>query len=207
MKPWGLFYPFILPDVGECPNPTVDHALVQAAREFCARTSVWREWCDPFTAPGSQQRFDFDLPTQSELVAAKRCTINGKDIRVLGSSHLPPGWSRGSSVLREAALIHIDLDEYFLYPMPSTGDEVEIETAVKPTLNAAGVGDVVYEEFAETVAKGALYRLLSSPGKTYTNVGAAAMARAAFELGVSSAANKSFRTTAMSDRKVRKAVL
>ena len=207
MKTWDQFWPFVLPEVIGCPNPTVNFALAQAAREFCQRTSAWREWSDTFTATGLVQRFDFDLPSQTELVAAKRCSVNGEDVQVLGSLNLPPDWSQTGTTFCGEALIHISMAEYMLYPLPTAGDVVAIEVAVKPTLAATGVGDDVYTKYAETVAKGALYRLLSSTRKPWTDLASAVIARTAFEAGVHQAANEGFRQIAFKDRKVKAAPL
>ena len=207
MKAWELFHPFVVPDVMGCPNPLVDHALRQAAREFCQRSSVWREWADSFTATGLLQRFDFDLPGQAELVAATRATVAGKGIQVLGSHFLPADWQLTDTTFTSDALIHISMTEYMLYPMPSAGEVVSIEMALKPSLTASGVGDDVYNKWAEVVSKGALYRLLSSPGKPYTDLQAAALSKSVFESGVHAAANDQWRQTAANGRRVKKAAL
>ena len=203
MKAWESFYPFILPDVMGCPYPMVDHALTQAAREFCQRTSAWVEWMD-MVAPGNTQRFDFDLPAQTDLVAARRATVDGVDINVLGNRNLPPNWDRTGATFEPDALIHISLTEFMLFPTPDAGITVTIEMAVKPTLTAKGIADDVFSRYVEPISKGALFRLQSSPGKPYSNNTIALLSRSEFERGIQLAANEPFRQSTFSDRKVRK---
>lgn len=203
MKTLDQFYPYILPEVMGCPNPVVDFAILNTCREVCSRTAAWCEWAASFVATGLTQRHSFVLPATSELVAVRRATVNGIDIDVLGSNKLPDDWENTGTSNPNPALIHISMTEYMLYPMPSAGDVVRIEMRLKPTLAAVSVGDALYDKYAETVAKGALYRLMSSSGKAYTNLPLAQLASAQFESGIHLAANEEFRQTAPRDRKVK----
>lgn len=203
MKTWDEFYPFILVEVMECPNPVVDFALVQAAREFCRRTSVWVEWME-FVADGTTQRFDFDLPSKTELVAARRATVDGVDVPVLGNRSLPADWTQADTTSDVDALIHISLTEFMLYPLPAADAQVMVQLALQPTLAGTGVSDDVFSRYAEAISKGALYRLMSSSNKPYTNLAAASQAFTDFERLTHSAANEAWRQAAPADRRVKK---
>lgn len=204
MKHWPAFYPLIIPDVPGCPDPMVNLALVSAAREFCQRSGAWLEWADTFDATGGTQRFDFDLPSQTELVAAKRATVDGNDVSVLGRASLPPGWDQTGFTFDKRALIHIDFTEFVLYPVPSSGTKVSILMALKPDQTALGVSDAVFTGHSEVIAKGALKRLLSQPNKPYTDLNSAAIANSQFETGVHLAANAVFRQASVVERRVKK---
>ncbi len=202
MKTWDAFHPLVMPDVIGCPIPMVDLELRNAAREFCQYTKAWAEWADAFTATGSTNRFEFDLPNGAELVAAKRANVNGKDLNVFASDRLPGDWQQGNDTGPDGSLVHIDTAEYVIYPRPLAGTAVAIEMALQPSMTASGVGDVILAKHAEAIAWGAKYRLLSKPNKAWTDPKSAAHARAEFERAVHHAANEGFRMTAPNQHRV-----
>lgn len=203
MKTWDNFHPLVRPDAVMCPVPMVDQALMLTARDFCLRTAVWREWADTFYANGLKNRFDFDLPSGAELVKATRALVDGQDVTVYPPGKLPSDWQTATTSGGKTFLVHIDLLEFLICPKPAAGIAVAVEVALRPTMNATGVGDVVFERHAEAIAAGAKARLLAQPGKAWTELAAAAMARAEYERAVPAAANEEWRLT--SDKRVRKA--
>lgn len=205
MKTWEQFYPFVRTEVIGCPNPVLDHALMKASREFCASTGAWKEWTDPVTASGTAQRFDFDLPTSTELVEVKRASVNGKDVHVLGPQFLPGDWQLPDTTYPRAALILISMTEYIVYPKPVAGDVITIQTAVQPAITATGVSDDLYSNWAEEISFGAMYRIQSSKDKPYTDLAAAGRAKAQFDSAVSFAKNEEYRQSAPKYRRVKKA--
>lgn len=207
MKPWEAFYPFILSEVPGCPDPVINFALVRAVRDFCKATKAWTVWADPLKANGRVQRFEFDLPMKTELLGVKRATVGGTDVSVLSSAHLPADWASADTTYPEDALIQISASEYMLYPKPTAGTAVLLEMVLRPTLDATGVDDGLLAEHGELISKRALYLLMSSQNKPYTNVGGAVLARTEYDAGISFAANSDFLRTAPKDRRVKKPVL
>lgn len=204
MKTWDAFHPLVMADVIGCPIPMVDQALRNAAREFCQRTKAWTEWADTFTAPGGTNRFNFVVPDGAELVSARRASVDGVYLDVLASDSLPGDWQQGYDTGPEKSLVHIDTVEYLLYPRPSAGAVIAIEMALQPSITATSVGDVILAQHAEAIAWGAKYRLLSKPGKDWTDTATAAQARAEFERSVHHAANTAFRQKAPDQHRVKK---
>lgn len=202
MKTWEALHPFARPDLPGCPVPLVDRALCDAAREFCTATLAWTEWADPFTADGTTNRFEFDLPTGAELVRATRVRVGSDDdYGVLSSRSLPPGWQNGETPHDpQDALVHIDMLQYLLYPLPPGGTEVVIEMALKPAISSSGVFDSVVDKYAEALASGAKARLMAQPKKAWTDLGTASMHRTLFERAMQLASSESFRQLGLADR-------
>lgn len=197
MKLWADFHPYVLPDVPGCPEPLLDQALRETAREFCTRTKVWTEWRDPFSASGNQRVFEFDADAGSEVVAAVSASVNGEPYSVFGSHKLPAGWQdEANGCVKDHTLIHINSKEFVLYPKPNAGESIVIELALRPTMTATGVGDVVFEEFTESIAWGTKYRLWTKPGRPWTNPQSAVQAKVEYESGVHAAANQAWRQSA-----------
>jgi hypothetical protein len=197
MKLWADFHPYVLPDVFGCPEPMLDQALRETAREFCKRAKVWKKWSDSFLASGNQRLFEFDVLPGSEVVAAVRASVDGEDYSVLGSHALPAGWQdEANGGVKDCTLIHVNSKEFVLYPKPNAGESIVLELALRPTMTATGVGDVVFEEFTEAIAWGTKYRLWTKPNKPWTNPQSAAQAKVEFEGYVHSAANQAWRQSA-----------
>lgn len=192
MTAWAAFYPLVLPWVPGCPEPAVDLALRNAAREFCMATRRWQEQAAAQTGDGTTQQFALVLPTGAELVRVERCTVAGEDMDVLSASDMPADWQESDpddGALTDKAVVLADNTGLLLYPTPADGDAIVIYQALKPTVTAAEVGDVIYDEHAEDVAHGALSRLMRLPGQSWTNFEAAAGYRTLFNESMHPAAN------------------
>lgn len=201
MKTWPAFHRFVLTSAIGCPLPVVNEKLMEAAREFCLRTHAWQE-TDEFVAAGGANVFAFDAPVRSEVLKVVRATVAGKDLAIYGRDELPSNWQFGSADNR-AALYHFSRFEYLLAPQPAAGDAVSITFSVQPTISGEGVGDDLFEQHAEHIAAGALYRILKMPRTEWQDLAEAQVARAEFEAGVHEAANRDFMHTSPQWRRVK----
>lgn len=207
MKVWETLHPFVRPDVPGCPVPLVDRALCDAAREFCTATAAWTEWADPAVADGATNRFEFDLPGQSELVRVRSVRVGTNTAyKVLSSKALPPGWENGEEGCGlDKTLVMLNLIEYLVFPKPAAGTEIVLELVLKPTITALGVGDAVVDEYAKEVAAGALATLMAQPKPWASPL--ATMHRDTFEAAKHTAANAGWRQRSSGEKRVRKAGL
>lgn len=199
MKAWAAFYPYVLPHVIGCPNPTVDHALRNAAREFCLRSKAWEEPAE-FEGDGASNRFDFDLPSQTELVQVARASVAGKDLDIFGADLLPPDWG---TVPPCDGLYHLNDEEYLVFPVPPAGAQVSVTLSVRPGPFGPGVGDAVFVSHVEAIAAGALSRLLKMPRQPWTDLEQAAISLGQFESGAGDGANRAFMHTRPATRRVK----
>lgn len=200
MKTWAEFYPHVLPDVVGCPHPVVDQALREAARQFCLDSKAWQE-TEVTTAAGAINRFEFDLPTQTEIIQVVRASVGGFELEVFGLYLLPPDWETDPPCGK--ALYHVTEDEYLLFPTPSAGQAISITLALRPTPVGTGVADDVFNKHVETIAAGAKYRLLKKPRQEWTDLEQAAIFKTEFETGIHTAANRGFIHTRPASRRVK----
>lgn len=194
MSAWSAFYPWVLPHVRGCPDPLVDRALCDAAREFCARSRAWQVKADPVASDGSTRTLEFVFPTGAELVRVERATVAGEDWAILNADGQPADADEASPEESLAdTVVVIDKTQYQLWPVPGSGDEIVILMALQPTVAAEGVGNVIYEQWGEGMAQGALMRLKAMPKADWSDADGAALASGAFERAVHRAANWKFR--------------
>lgn len=207
MTAWASFYPHVLPYVSGAPSLMVDQALRDAAREFCRESRAWVEQAAAVTGDGTTRQRSFVFASGSELVEVRRATVAGEDMTILSSRQMPADWQEDTpdaAALHDTLVVLNSQAAYVLYPIPADGAEIIIYQALMPTMTATGVGDVIFTEYGEQMAKGAIARLCSMPKKPWSDVDAAALAAAAFERGIHSAANRVFR---QGQRRVKKAPL
>jgi hypothetical protein len=199
VKTWAQFFPFIEPEVMGCPAALIEHHLRQAARDFCRRSKAWREWVDAVTADGVTNTFDYDLASGQELVAITRALINDRPLTVTAGRDLPDDWQETVPTLTwKDTLVHLTNEQYMVFPMPDAADVLRLEMAFMPTQASTGIGDIVFDEWADELATGCKARLWAMKGHDWAATDLALDARQRFEGYIARAANR-----AMARRDVR----
>lgn len=194
MTAWASFYPWVLPHVRGCPQPLIDQALRDAARDFCSRSRAWEERAATVEADGTTSLLSFVFPTGAELVRVERVTIAGEDWEILNSESLPADWLESAPEEDlDDTLVVVSATQYQLVPTPSSGDDIILYQSLQPTITATGVGDVIFARWGEKVAAGARKRLKAMSGREWFDATGAQVAHDEFEAAVHSAANWKFR--------------
>ena len=168
MKTWQEFMPDILPDVYGCPDPTVVLALRRTARQFFEQAHIWRLWLDPVRINAGVLNHDLDLAPHADLVKLERATLNGREIDVVSSGVLSADWQTNFA-WRAPCVFTEDRVTFNYLPAQTTGDIVQVEVILKPSNDAAGIDDIFFDQYVETLAMGAKARLMQQPQKSYSN--------------------------------------
>jgi hypothetical protein len=191
VKTWSLFYPFIEPEVMGCPGAVIEHHLRQAARDFCRRSMVWREWVDAVTADGTTDTFDYDLSSGQELVKITRALSNDTPLTVTAGRDLPADWQQATPTQQwKPTLVHFDSEQFKVFPYPVAGDVIRVEMAFMPTQAATGIGDIVFDDWADELATAAKARLWAMKGQAWGDPLLAVDARTRTEGHIARAANR-----------------
>ena len=179
----------------ECPgitNPRAKRAVIQACRDFCTRTYIWKEDHDDITAVEDVPDYDLEPPTDAEVVDIlcmyhNEFEVTPKTIEQLNYEN--PNW-RTFDGSQARHFVMNSPTNFSLYPYPdeTVADAItNIRVALRPTISATTVGDVLYNDYYEAIANGALAILLSLPKKPWTNRTRAAECQSEFEHQVSRA--------------------
>lgn len=200
MKVWSQFHPFVLLDVLGCPDPVVAHALLHASREFFERTRTWTVWQDTITTSAGTLDYDFELSQNTEIVKVLRATINSIDLAVMSENDLPSSWRTGAN--RMTGLVTSDRRTFSVVPARAAGMTIQTFCALKPGNNALGIEDVLFAQFAEEISTGAKARLLSTPKRDYSDIGAAMLYRDQFDQSCNSIARKMEKSFSRTPRRV-----
>lgn len=168
MRTWDFFFPDVLPQVLGCPEPTVERALLRAAREFCDRARVWRADLDPISTVAGTADYDLSYPSQSDAVELVGAMYNGHAIQfdvVDGTSTADRNTGRG-----DRRLLTWDLRTVKMMPTPAdSGGSIVITAILQPAETATGVPNDIGDSYCEEISDGALARLLAMNKTEWTN--------------------------------------
>jgi hypothetical protein len=180
MRTWDTFYPYVLPEVLGCPEPTVDLHLVGAAREFCVATRCWREVLETIRTTSAEVDYDIYYPKGAQGITLVGAAINGRDVGfdAPDASTLAERLRGNSGPKRVRTQ---DMRRVQILPTPAAGLDVVLEALLQPTESCTGLPDAVADAYLRAIAGGALASLLAMSGQPWTNVAAAGIKRGLFE--------------------------
>lgn len=201
MRLWEDFHPRVMPYAIGCPNPMVNQALTDAAREFCLTSKAWQQ-TEEFTATAGVDPLDFVHETGSEVVQVLHARVDGLPIRVLDDLQLPAPEAESGTCPQ--TLYRIGEEQYRILPALNAGQTVSITLALRPTENGTGVGDLVFSRHTEGIAAGARSILQRMPRQPWSDLGQAQIDRAIFDREMSWAANRTFMQREPSQHRVKK---
>ena len=199
MRAVDLFHPFVLPFAEGCSSPMASQAILSACIEFSSTTQlVQRTFADDVVA--GWQDYDVETPSQMTLVRVLRVFYKDSLLTAAPLHAVSPG-----TAVQGAAIGDVDMhraaapaayfmrdpaaSEYSLYPVPtvSVTNGLTVRAAFAPTRTASQVDDVLFEDYAEQIAHGALGRLLAMPAQPFTDAKTAVRHLAAFRSAMASA--------------------
>ena len=194
---WADIYDLVLPDVPGCPTPTIDVALGVSAADFCARSHIWRETLDP--EPVVRNVADYELtPSFTNTVTESVLWANLDDtpLEHVDSRYIDK--SRMSETGTPTAFWMLNDTQINLFPIPDSKGTLTAAIAVKPSRDATGVEDWIYESYIDPIVSGAIWRLARVPGKAWSDPEIAMYHHRLFEKGITDARVRDHRNVSLS---------
>jgi hypothetical protein len=179
------FLPYIMPKAPGCPTPTAHIALRQAAMEFCARTKLWRDSAT-FLMSGLDD-IHFNPPDGAVLIDFESVLFNDVPLEAKTAAWMDQcmrGWRRGTIEGYPRFFAQTNMGTLRVAPI-DTG-VLTVNYWLKPTIEADQLPDFLLDQYAETIAWGALGRILSTPEQPFTDFNTGAAYAAAFEQKIAS---------------------
>lgn len=193
MASYEAFLSRVLIEVPGCSEISALQAIKDACIEFCEKSLVVTRDHDPITVVTGVIDYDLEPPTGYLVVKVMKAWLENNQIHPLAPD-----------VVRDAATYNRLFSSYqsapstpshFLqkeersisvWPVPDKKypSGLTLRVALKPTRASTSVEDVVFEDYAEVIAAGALQRLHLSFEKPYTDERRSAARRAEFMAGI-----------------------
>ena len=167
------FLPEVMPNVAGCPEMVAINAVRQACREFCTRTTIWRSTLAAIDSVLGQPTYSIVLASGSEVVLPLHVEYNDIHLSPTTEEKLEdayPTWRDASNGTPTMYLIETKGTIRLHVPPDSaiTGG-ISVRVALRPTMTADTVEDIVYTDWSERIADGALARLTKMAGKDWSN--------------------------------------
>lgn len=199
MKALSLFLPFVVPHVASCSDPMAEQAVLSACIEFCERSLAVQNTSAEDAAVG-QADYDVEEPSQQRIVKVLAVGYRSTLLRSRAAEMVVhPFALRGEAVAGESIDNGTPVEWFArdpglpvvsIYPPPdeAVAGAVTIKAALAPTRTATSVADALFDDFAESIAAGAIARLLIMPGQPFAAPSAAPLFRSQFLQAATTAA-------------------
>lgn len=172
-------------------DPLVRMCIVSAAREFCDRSLIWRDWLACVKSVSPVTEYTFTLPTGAEIVRLEAVTLDDAEVPVESFTAPALDWQASPADLEQQAITD-DLVKFRLTGAEVSGT-VKARVALKPTTAATTLPDLLASRYLEGICAGAAARVLSTVGAEFYRPMDAQVLRDAFEASVAAAAGDVFR--------------
>lgn len=193
-RPLEDFLPLIAPYASACPFPMMEQALRLAAVEFCERTRCWRHMV---SRPIRRDTTGLVAPAYATIHEIETATWDGNPLIPTQFSHVQNDIENPVGGGNPAYITQVSPG--FVTVIPFAEGMLVLSLFLKPKVSndlaatsTYGPGDEdinVLPEFllvqhGEHLAAGALHRILSLPGQTYSDPNRAAVFHDTFERGI-----------------------
>lgn len=200
MKAWSQFYPDVLPELPEAPQPLVDHWLRHTAIEFCERSKAHVVTLTPVDAVALRMDYAISLAADTELVEVVSARFKGKKLTPAAPRFLDAKYDdwQGATGSPEY-FTQADTENVLLVPAPTdaaTGALV-LRAAIKPEAAATGIDNWLFSQYRLALCAGLKAKLMAMEDKPWTRPNLVAFYQDIFESAIGKA------TTAASDGHVR----
>lgn len=196
MATYESFFPNVLPEVPGAAEMVVENAVRNSCIEFCEKSLILTRDHDPITVLAGIVDYDLDPPTGYKVIKVQRAWLDSDELSPLAPDLVREAatYNRLFSSYQSAPttpshFLQKDEATISVWPVPDKKytNGLTLRVALKPSRASTTIEDVIFENYAETIASGALYRLMASPGKTYTNPELAVAHKSLFEQGINTA--------------------
>jgi hypothetical protein len=188
-------FPDVIPVVPDCPDSLIERNIRSAVIEFCEKTGIYQSELDPITTVGNIYEYDLEPPSGTVVHKIMSGVHDGKDLEPISSGLLEqrkPKWREQSNNGVPEYYIKQGQSLVWLVPTPSATmiSSTILRTQLKPTATSTGCDSDVMNEYRDTIINGALFRLLRTPGQSWTDLTGAQIYGSLFAEGVNLAERK-----------------
>lgn len=155
------FFPLVQPRVLTCPPPTMEQAIREAGTKLCRHTRCVREVYHMAIDGGGEQHVDLPVSPDMQVFRIEGAWVDGARLEprqfheIAGHADAP-----GAFFQRGPHEVIINVPD---------SCRVKISAFLEPEPNADTLPRVLYDDFRDAVADGALVRLMTMQGTAWFN--------------------------------------
>lgn len=186
----------VLPHLAGGPSdPMAEAAIRNAAIEFCNQSWIWRYLPDAIDIVAGEGAYDLEPEFGADVAAVLSCAVDGGALTAASTDDLDRMDARWQTLSGSARYYtQTDTASILMVPRPERdiAGGLVIVLALQPRRSAAAFPAWIADQYAESIAAGALSRLMLMPGREWADAQAGAIHMAHFKSAISGA-----RTTAV----------
>lgn len=192
------FYSSVMPAVQGCPTAMVDNAIRHSINEFCEKTMMWRATLPAFDVVANQSVYTLTMPADTALVGPVHVAVNNTALVVLNIDDLDSLYPNWRNTTASAPLIYFMDNGNALNLVPTPVNDyvagLKMDVVLKVAETANTLPDWIFDNWAETIAHGALMRLHAMPGKVWADTNTVAYHKSKFREGISRAKSRTMKS-------------
>ncbi len=159
-------------ELPQCLDNTILEAIVDSAREFFRKSRVWMYTSDEITFSPTLAEYDIEPPSGSDIIELVHLKQDGFNITAKSMDWLNanvPNWMTITSS-RGQYYTMVGRRTFRVTPVPSSiSTNIDLRMSLTLPKGATSLDEDVYDEFEETIAAGALYRLMGQTNVPWSN--------------------------------------
>jgi hypothetical protein len=188
MRALSDWIPQVQPYLPNCPRAVMIVAIRQSAIDFCQKSMFWRMEMEPLITVAGIREYELDFPPETIVVSVRAMTYDGRPIKEKDIDELDAcrsHWRTDQGT--PDAFVYRDPATVLLSKEPQESVELAATLALKPTQTALTCGDILFDEYMNGIAAGAIAQLMLQPGKPWTQPQLAATFGASYTADVEQA--------------------
>jgi hypothetical protein len=210
----SAFLPWVLPHAYGVTDNMAGQAIVDACIEFCERTgAVQGVWTADVVA--GRAEVDLEAPSQQEVAQVKAVFLGAVELRATAVDDVRHGAAAraGEDTVVESPTgtpqcyyqRFLGEPALYLWPVPDSTAlrGLSVRAAFRPARTATQVDDRLYNDYVQSIAYGALSRILVTPGQPFTNPTLAKDMEGWFNAAIAAAASDARRGNVQASMRVR----
>ena len=169
--------PEVIPMAPEAPDLLLKRFIRAAVVELCERAEVYQKDLDPITAIADKHEYDFDVPAGTVIHKIEWLTYDGRDLEPVSPTLLEqrfPKWRQSSNNTsgKPEVFVQQGQENFWIVPKPSSTEADSIRTRVilKPTHTSNSCDAQVMNDYRDTIINGTLFRVLRTPGHSFSDL-------------------------------------
>jgi hypothetical protein len=183
---WSAWYDEVLPDCPGVPQTFASNCIRAAAIEFFRESRVWQETSDAINAVANQADYSFAKSGVTNVAVVDWLQVwwKGSEIDAYSKTDLIgqfQNWPTQTGQPEGFTSIVPDKLTLVGYPTANETGAIKATAILRPGRASTEITDARGEEYFEAIAYGAKNRIQRVPGKSYTDLSAAASNLSRFE--------------------------
>lgn len=173
--PYYQWFPEIMPSLFGCPEIVAFNAVRNAVIDWCTESWYWQHTCFPQPGVPTIAEYDPDIPVGTKLLGIIDAWYDGRLLRKDYEFHLKRlYWDQNWMDVTGDPIFYVQLnpDQIRLVPLPNVPSQfqgLEMQVAVAPLQSSTSCMTEIYERFKESIAHGALSRLMLMANQPFSN--------------------------------------